>query len=163
MVGAQAGIHFEQPHHALHHQGRSGEQDQGQRDLGNDQKIAQRKQPAGGGGDRAIVFDRQIQVGPRSGERRGQTTKDPGKGRQNNGDQDGGGLGAQFFKTREGGGGQRAKEPHTGDRQGAAEHASREGQEQTLNQKLPHDAPAACAQSGAHGNFPLSAQPPRKD
>src|SRR5258708_21343922 len=113
MVGAQAGIHFEQPHHALHHQGRSGEQDQGQRDLGNDQKIAQRKQPAGSGGDRAIVFNRQIQVGPRSGERRGQTAKDPGKGRQNNSDQDGGGLRAPFFKSRGGGGGRRAEKTPT--------------------------------------------------
>src|SRR5438270_91423 len=82
-----------------------------QRHFGHHQKATQGKQVRRRGGCRAVVSDRKIQIATSNCQGRRQPTKNAGKRRYDQSNQQRDGLRAQFLNSWKACGGQNAKEP----------------------------------------------------
>ncbi len=147
------------------HQGRAGEEDDRDRDLGADHcaPTAQTEDTRAGPDRGPPTAQSLARVGARRLPRREQPDQEADPGRQREGEPedppvDAQGLGVEELEPTTTGGPERLAEPpadgvHAEHRQSEAEQPAEEGQREGLGQELSYQAEAACAEGRANRGF----------
>jgi len=156
--GLEAGGSALQPREALHEQARAGEEDDGDRDLGRDQRAAQAASHR-----RASRLAQHLVEGDARDLGRGEQAEDDPRA-QGDADREGQDGPAQrgFLRARKAGRIEGEHRLHREPGHGQPGRAAHEAQHAGLGQKLAHQAEAIGAQGGAHGQLTPARFPARE-